>query len=129
MAEFTNFLASKLLNHVFVATSYTAPATVYTSLHTTTNADATAGTEVSTGGYARSATAFTTSTSGSSISNSAIEAFTASGANYGTVVSTAIYDASTSGNQLCFDNDFTDTAVNDGDTLSFAIGAIVVSLT
>jgi hypothetical protein len=129
MAEFTNFLASKLLNHVFVATSYTAPATVHLSLHTTTNADGAAGTEVSTGGYARQATAFSTSTGGSNISNSAIESYTATGANYGTVVSTAIYDATTSGNQLCFDNDFTDTAVNDADTLSFAIGAIVISLT
>lgn len=129
MAEFTNFLASKLLNHVFVNTAYSQPATVHLSLHTTTNSDSTAGTEVSTGGYGRQSTAFSTSTSGSNISNSAIEAFTATGANYGTVVSTAIYDAATTGNQLCFDNDFTDTAVNDADTLSFAIGAIVISLT
>lgn len=129
MAEFTNYLASKLLNHTFVNTAYTSPTTVHLSLHTATNSDSAAGTEVSTGGYARQATAFTTSTSGSNISNSAIEAFTASGANYGTVVSIGVYDAATTGNQLCYDNDLTDTAVNDGDTISFAVGAIVISLT
>jgi hypothetical protein len=128
MAEFTDFLENELLDHVFANAAFTAPTNVFLSLHTTTNSDATPGTEVSTGGYGRQSTAFGTATGGT-ISNTAIESFTASGANYGTVVSTALYTLSTGGNQLCFDNDFVDTAVNDGDTLQFAIGDIDVSLT
>ncbi len=128
MAEFTDYLEVALLDHVFRNTSYTPAVTIYLSLHTATNSDSTPGTEVSTGGYARQATAFGAAAAGM-ISNSAIESFTATGANYGTVVSTALADASTAGNQLCFDNDFTDTAINDGNTLEFAVGAIDVTLT
>jgi hypothetical protein len=127
MAEFTDFLENELLDHVFANAAYTAPTTIYLALYTTNNSDSARGTEVSTGGYARQATAFGTAAAGS-ISNSAVESFTASGANYGTVVSTGLEDASTAGNQLCYDNDFTDTAVNDGNTLEFGIGDITVSL-
>lgn len=126
MAEFTDFLENELLDHVFAASAYTSPTSILLALFTTTNSDSTPGTEVTGGGYARQTTAFGTA-SGGTISNTAIEAFTASGANYGTVVSTALYDQGT--NQLCFDNDFSDTAVNDGDTLQFGIGDIDVSLT
>jgi hypothetical protein len=45
------------------------------------------------------------------------------------VVCTGIEDASSVGNQLCFDNDYIDTAVNNGDTLQFAIGDVQISLT
>lgn len=128
MAEFTDFLENELLDHAFRNSSYTPPASVHLSLHTATNSDSAVGTEVSGSGYARQNTAFGAA-SGGAISNSAIEAFTASGGNFGTVVSTAIFDASTTGNQMCFDNDFTDTAVNDTDTLSFAIGDIDITLT
>ena len=128
MAEFSDYLENKLLDHTFRATAFTAPATVHLALYTTVCSDAARGTEVAAGGYGRQATAFGAAAAGS-ISNSAIEAFTATGANYGTVVATGLEDAATVGNQLCFDKDFIDTAVNDGDTLQFAIGAIVVSLT
>lgn len=127
MSEFTDFLENELLDHVFANAAYSAPANVHLALYTTTCSDSARGTEVSGGGYGRQSTAFGTASAGT-ISNSAIESFTAS-ANYGTVVATGLEDASTSGNQLCFDNDFTDTTVNSGDTLQFAIGDIDVSLT
>jgi energy-converting hydrogenase Eha subunit B len=127
VSEFTDFLENELLDHVFANAAYSAPANVHLALYTTTCSDSARGTEVSGGGYGRQSTAFGTASAGT-ISNSAIESFTAS-ANYGTVVATGLEDASTSGNQLCFDNDFTDTTVNSGDTLQFAIGDIDVSLT
>ena len=101
MAEFTDYLENKILNHIFNATASTAPASVHLSLHTSATTDAGGGTEVSTGGYARQTVAFTTAsgTSGA-ISNSAVESFTASGANYGTIVATALFDAATTGNML-----------------------------
>lgn len=126
MAEFTDFLEQELLDHVFAGASYTPPASIHLALYTTVNSDSTPGTEVTGSGYARQETAFTPGTN--PIVNAAIESFTASGGNYGTVVSTALMDAATVGNQLCFDNDFTDTVVNDGNTLEFAAGAITVAL-
>lgn len=127
MAEFTDFLENELLDHVFANAAYTAPAAVHLALFTTNCTDSARGTEVSGGGYGRQSTAFGAAAAGV-ISNSAVESFVAS-ANYGTVVCTGLEDASSAGNELCFDPDFVDTAVNTGDTLSFAIGDIDVSLT
>jgi hypothetical protein len=127
MAEFSNFLENELLDHVFANAAYTAPATIYMSLSTAVSSDSARGTEVSTGGYARQAVAFGTA-SGGVISNTAVEQFTATGANFGTVTTTNLEDASSAGNMLCYDNDFTDTVVNDGQTLEFAVGDIDVSL-
>lgn len=129
MTEFTDYLELKILDHVFRNTSYTPPTNVYASLFTTTCSDAARGTEVSTGGYARQLCAFNAAASGQ-ITNTAQEQFTASGANFGTVVCLGLEDALTVGNQLAFDNDLPDTAVNDGDTLQFAATTgIVVTLT
>lgn len=128
MTEFTDFLENKVLDHVFRNTTYTPATTIHLALYTTNCSDSARGTEVSTGGYARQATAFNAA-SGGSIGNTSIEAFTASGANYGTVVCTGLEDALTTGNQLAYDTGFTDTAVNDGDTLQFAATTgIVVTL-
>ena len=128
MAEFSDYLENKVLDHVFRNTAYTPAATVYLALFTTNCSDAARGTEVTGGGYSRQSTAFGAAAAGS-ISNSALRSFTATGAAFGTVVCTGLEDAATAGNELCFDPDFVDTAVNDGDTLQFAIGAVVVSLT
>jgi hypothetical protein len=128
MAEFTDFLENKILDHVFRNTTYTPAATVHLALFTTVCSDSARGTEVTGSGYARQPTAFGAA-AGGAISNTAIEAFTASGGNFGTVVCTGIEDAVSAGNQLCFDNDFVDTAVNDGDTLQFAAGDIDITLT
>jgi hypothetical protein len=119
MTEFTDYLENKLLDHTFRNTTYTPAATVYLALFTTNCSDSTRGTEVSTGGYARLSVAFNAA-SGGSVGNTSVRSFTASGANYGTVICTGIEDALTTGNELCFDTGFTDTAVNDGDTLQFA---------
>ena len=130
MAEFTEYLEDSILEYFFRnnADTFSPVATLYLSLHTTTSADTSAGTEVSGNGYARQGTAFDAAVAGV-IDNTAAESFTASGGNFGTVVSTAIYDALTVGNMYCFDNDFTDTAVNDGNTLEFAAGAITITVT
>lgn len=46
----------------------------------------------------------------------------ASGGNWGTVIATAVCDASSAGNMLMYDNDMTDQAVDDGDTMRFPAG-------
>src|SRR5690349_1821803 len=104
---FTTFAANELLDHVFGVGSYTMPSALYLALFTTAPTDAYTsgspdGTEVSTGGYARQAITFSAA-SARAIGDNSAEAFTASGANYGTVVAIGIFDASTGGNLLWWD--------------------------
>ena len=53
--SFSNYLENKILLHVFGATPYTAPATLYVALFTSDPGEGGTGTEVSGGSYARRA--------------------------------------------------------------------------
>ena len=128
MAEFTDYLENELLDHAFGegVRDFTSPTGIVVALSTTTISDDGTGiTEPGTGGYARQAVTFGAAASGTT-SNSLQVDFTASGAGFGTIVAMAIYDSTT--NMLCYDNDMTDTLINDGDTLRFAVGDIDISL-
>lgn len=127
MSSASDYLENAILNHVFRNTALTSPATVYMGLFTVAPTDAGGGTEVTGGGYARQAVAFG-APSGGAISNSAIEEFTASGANFGTIVAFGLFDAPTAGNLLAWGT-ITSATINDGDTLRFAIGDIDITLT
>ena len=58
MAGFSDFLETKVLDHVFGGTAYTAPTTLYVALYTAAPTDSGGGTEVSGGAYARQTAAF-----------------------------------------------------------------------
>ena len=127
MSSFTDTLENNVLDHYFRNQASIAPATVYLSLFTVAPTDSTAGTEVTGGGYARQAIAFDAA-SGGVTQNTAAESFTASGANFGTVVAIGLHTASTAGTLLAYDG-ITSAVVNDGDTINFAIGAITITVT
>lgn len=126
MSSFSDYLENAVLNHVFRNTAFASPAAVYLGLFTAAPTDAGGGTEVSGGGYARQAITFG-APSGGAISNTGAVSFTATGANFGTVVAVGIFDASTGGNMLAWDA-ITSGVVNDGDTMQFPIGDIDVTL-
>ena len=126
MSSFSDYLENELLDHVFSNAAYTSPTTVYLALYTVAPTDAGGGTQVTGAGYARQAVAFTAA-AGGAISNTAAEAFTAAGGNYGSVVAVGLFDALTAGNLLAWDA-ITSATVNDGDTLNFAIGEIDITL-
>lgn len=126
MSDFSDYLENELLDHVFRNAAYSSPSAVYLALFTTAPTDAGGGTEVSTGGYAREAITFGAASGGAIANTSAVE-FTASGANFGTILAVGIFDASTSGNLLAW-NEITSVVINDGDTLNFPIGDIDVTL-
>jgi hypothetical protein len=126
MSTFSDYLENSLLNHVFRNTALTSPTTTYLALYTVSPSDAGGGTEVTGGGYSRQAITFGVP-SGGAISNTAQVAFTASGANFGTVVAVGIFDAATGGNLLAWDA-ITSATVNDGDTIQFPIGDIDITL-
>lgn len=126
MADFSDFLENELLDHVFRNAAYTPPAGIYLALYTAAPTDAGGGTQVTGSGYARQAITFGAA-SGGAIANTGAVSFTASGGNFGTVLAVGIFDASTSGNLLAW-KAITSVAINDGDTLTFPIGDIDVTL-
>jgi len=101
MAGFSDYLEDKVLDHVFGGNAYTAPSTLYVALYTSAPSDTGGGTEVSGGGYVRQTATFTVSgTNPTTASNTGAIEYPTATANYGTVTSVGIFDASSSGNLL-----------------------------
>lgn len=124
--SFSNYLENKVLGHVFGATAYTAPGTLYLALYTVAPGEAGGGTEVSGGSYARQTVAFTVT--GNEASNtSAVEWPTAS-ATWGTVVAVGVFDASTSGNLMAFANLTNSKTIASGDVFRIPAGDLDITL-
>lgn len=137
MGSFGDYLEAELLDHVFGAAAYSAPATVYVALYTATPGDASAsGTEVTGGSYARVAVTnnatnwpAASGTSPTSKSNGTAITFPAPTANWGVVVAFAIYDAASAGNELAWGALSVSKTINNGDAApSFGIGALTITL-
>jgi len=124
--SFSNYLETKILDHVFGGTAYTAPSTLYVALFTSDPGDGNSGTEVSGGGYTRQTVTFTTS--GATTSNdSAVEYATAT-ANYGTVSHIGIYDASSAGNLLAHASLTSAKTIETGDVFRIPAGDLDITL-
>ena len=123
---FTDFLENKLVAHTFSATAYTSPSTVYVALYTVAPTDSTTGTEVSGGGYARQSASFTT-TGNAATNAGAIEYPPATG-NYGTVVATALLDASSGGNMLAYATLSASKTISTGDVFRIPAGDLDITL-
>jgi len=124
--SFSNYLETKILDHVFGGTAYTAPSTLYVALFTADPGDGDSGTEVSGGGYTRQTVTFTTS--GATTSNdSAVEYATAT-ANYGTVSHIGIYDASSAGNLLAHASLTSAKTIETGDVFRIPAGDLDITL-
>jgi hypothetical protein len=131
--SFSDFLELELLDHVFGNAAYTAPATLYVALFTAAPTDAGGGTEVTGGSYARKAvtnnsTNFPAASAGAK-SNGAAITFVQATASWGTVVAFAIFDASSGGNMLGWADLSASVAIASGDTATFAIGDLDITLT
>ncbi len=135
--EISNHLAEELLDHVFNAAAYTKPEK-WIALFTTDCSDSTPGTEVSGGSYARvqvndnggSSPTWDIASEGdpSFVDNTHDISFAQASADWGTVVSVAIMDASSSGNMLFYDNGMVDKDVNNGDTAKFPAGDLDIQM-
>ena len=130
--SFSDYLENKVLDHVFGATAYTAPVTLYVALFTVAPTDAGGGTEVTGGSYVRTAVTNNTTNwpnaSSGAKSNGAAITFVQATASWGTVLAAGIFDASTSGNLIGW-CDLTSTAVDSGDTVTIPIGDLDITLT
>jgi hypothetical protein len=130
--SFSNFLELELLDHVFGNAAYSAPATLYVALFTATPSDTGGGTEVSGGSYARkdvtnNATNFPAAAAGAKSNGTAITFVTAT-ASWGVVTQFGIFDASTAGNLLAWGDLTASKTVDSGDTVSFAVGDLDITL-
>lgn len=123
----TDYLENALLDHVLDNNALASPATVYVALFTVAPTDIGGGTEVSGFAYARQAVAFNAASGGSTANSGTVAFPTASGGPWGTVVAMGIFDALTVGNLLYYGNLAVSKVVGDGDTISFAGGALTVS--
>lgn len=125
----SNYLEDAVLNHVLRNVSYTSPATVHVGLFTADPGEAGSLTnEVTGGSYARVAVAFG-APSGGTCANTGILTFPTATAAWGTVTHAAIIDTGTlaTGNILYSGALAASKVVDNGDTVSYAIGALTVS--
>lgn len=139
----SDYAENKIVDAVFRGQALGAPATLYFGLSTTACSDSSVGTEVTGGSYARKdvtaslanfagtqSAGSTTASSGTGgqTSNNAAITFATPSAGWGTVTHWFIADAVSGGNIWVCDDLTTSKTINSGDTVSFAIGAMTVTL-
>jgi hypothetical protein len=127
MAELSNYLENKLLDHVLRNTSYNSPTTVYVGLFTTDPTDGNTGSEVSGGSYARQVLNVTTATGGI-VTSSADVTFPQATGSWGTISHIGLLDALSSGNLLMHTPLTTSRAIETGDVLKISTGSLTASL-
>lgn len=124
--SFSNYLETKVLDHVFGGVAYTAPTTKYVALYTAAPGETGGGTEVSGTSYARQTVAFTTS--GDTTSNNAAVEFPTAGSSWGTVTHVGVFDASTGGNLLCYAALSSSKTIDSGDVFRIPSGDLDITL-
>lgn len=146
MAAMSDFLENKLVDHIFRGVTYTVPTTLYVALYTAAPSDSGGGTEITIGtnAYARrdvvstagspvwantqgvAGTAASSGTGGVTSNTSAITFVTPTG-SWGTVTHFGILTAATGGDLLFHGALTVSQTVNNGNTVSFAPGALQIT--
>jgi hypothetical protein len=141
---FTDYAENAIVDRALRAQATPSfPSTWYVALFTSACSDSAAGTEVSGNNYGRASlaaslanwagtqsagsTAASSGTGGVTSNNSAIT-FATPSASWGTVTYWGLYDAVTSGNMWICAALTTSKTINSGDTVSFAAGALTVTV-
>lgn len=132
MSAFSDYLEGKIVDHVLRGTVYTAPATVYVSLHSASPTDA-GGSEITGTSYARVAITGSTANwsahgAGGPTSNVSAITFPQAGGSWGTVTHIGIYDASSSGNLLFHGALTASKAIGANDTFQIAANDLDITL-
>ena len=126
MSALSDFGELKVLDHMLGTAAWTYPSQAYIGLSTGSMADDNSGTELSGNGYTRMAINFAAASSGSAASNATVTFPTATGAQ-GAISHWAIYDASTSCNQICHGSFSTTNTIGSGDILRINSGDITIT--
>lgn len=137
MPGFVDTVEQNLLNHFLTDPAYTPPATMYIALSSTTPTEAGGNiTEPSTGAYARVSTvaadwSAASGTAPAVKTTTAVKTFPTATADWLAGVNLTyfvLFDAITAGNALAFGALTTAKPVLNGDTASFAAGALILKL-
>jgi len=127
MGSISNFIANKILDHVY-NTPYTPPATIYLAMGTADFTAAGLSVELSGSGYARTAITFGAE-SARAITQNAVVTFPTATGDWSQATHYAIFDAATTGNIMAFGQLDTARTVLSGKTLSVAASECVISAT
>lgn len=127
MAEMSNYLENAFINASLRATNFTAPTSVYVSLHTADPTDAGTGTEVSGNAYVRKAATFASPSNGASATSADVTFDQATG-SWGTITHIGIWDAESTGNMLYHTPLTTSKTIDSGDIFKIASGSLTVTL-
>ena len=127
MAEFSDFLENKIIDHMLRNQAYTPPSTVYVALFTSATDDAGGGTEVSGGSYVRQSVTLSAASGGAS-SNSADITFPQATADWGTVTHLALMDAESGGEMLMHTIVDASKTINNGDTFKINTGDLDITV-
>lgn len=143
MAQASDYLENKLIDHLFRTATFSKPAALHVALFTAAPSDAGGGTEVSGGSYARvnlapldanwkatqGGVSGNSSGTGGATSNASVITFPSPTANWGTVTHFGIFDASSAGNLLVHGALTANRTILNGDPApSFPIDALVVTV-
>lgn len=120
-----NTIENQLLDALVGTAAFSVTTPIKLALVTANGNDASAGTEVTGGSYARQTVAWTAASSGS-IQNSAAINFAAMPTC--TVVGIEVFDSAGSPKRLMYGTLAVSKSVTSGDTLQFAAGSITLSL-
>jgi len=140
----SDYAENTFVDHILRGSSYSAttPTNYYVALYSTACTDASAGTELTGGSYARVAIARSASawngthgnTAGASsgtngtVSNAAAVTFPAATADWGTATHWGIVDASSGGNMITCAALTANRTITNGSTASFAAGALTFQI-
>lgn len=130
----TDYTEAKVLDHIVGKTSFTMPGVVAIALFTAAPSDAGGGTEVTNANnYSRKTTAgadWAAAASGAT-SNANVITFAVPSGSWGTVTHFAAMDSAThgAGNMLWWADLTTPQAIGSGNTVSFAVGELDITMT
>ena len=120
----STFLNDSFINVALRNTAFVSPVAVYCALYTVTPGVGGGGTEVAGGGYGRQTVTFIAPTNGVTSNDADID-FPVATADYGTITSFALLDASSGGNLLYFGNLGTSRLVLTNDQVRFPLGQLI----
>lgn len=142
MSAMSDFLENSLVDQIFRGQTAPTTSTLYIGLYTAAPSDTGGGTELSGSGYARvsvtsslsnwagtqssGSTTASSGTGGATSNNTAIT-FPEPTASWGQVQAFGVFDASTAGNLLFHGSLTINKTINQGDTVTFPAGSLVVT--
>jgi hypothetical protein len=124
--SFSNTYETLVLQYTFTNASVTRPTAWYIGLFTSDPGEASGGTEISGGSYVREAVTF--SVTGDTATNTAAIEWPVATATWGTITHVAVFDASTSGNQIAYAALTNAKTIASGDVIRIPAGDLDITL-